>query len=190
MLDALEGSAELLAGSDRSARVEVVGFSHAMASSTEPGADREIVKRIQKVCKVPATTTLTAVVEALRHLKVKRISAALPYNMRERNKQLKTFLEGNGFRVDNVLGGPLVAGPEVPNQPLSTAYSLLKRANTPGAEAVVMPNPNFRTIEVIAALERDLGKKVITGNQAIMWHSLRLAEVSEPRSGFGKLFEE
>jgi maleate isomerase len=41
---------------------------------------------------------------------------------------------------------------------------------------------------MIETLERDLGKPVISSNQAMMWHALRSAGIREAVPGFGKLF--
>ena len=193
MLNALETTTLLLAGASYSVGVHAVGLVHATASSMTPTAANEIVERIGQAGKVPATTTLTAIVEALRHLKVKTVSAALPYNKPERNLQLKSFLEGNGFIVDKIFGGPYNVAKdadEVSGQPPSSAYRLIKQADTPSSEAIIMTIPNFRSIEVIDELESDLGKIVITGNQALMWHSLRLVGINDARSGFGKLLQD
>lgn len=187
MLRALESSAELLAGPGNSAGVDAIGFAHATASSTAPGADQEIARRITRVGNVPATTILTAVVDALRHLRVERVAVALPYTREERNAQLRSFLEGNGIRVERVLGGPYIAGHEVSSQPPSSAYRLLRQADSPDSDAVVMTIPNFRTVEVLETLEKDLGKPVVTGNQALAWRLTRLLGINDTIRGFGKL---
>jgi hypothetical protein len=41
---------------------------------------------------------------------------------------------------------------------------------------------------MIEPLERDLGKPVVTANQAVMWHVLRLAGVGAPMPDLGSLF--
>jgi len=48
----------------------------------------------------------------------------------------------------------------------------------------------FRTIEEIEPLERDLGKPLITNNQAILWACLRRAGLSTPMPGYGLLLRE
>jgi maleate cis-trans isomerase len=47
----------------------------------------------------------------------------------------------------------------------------------------------FRTIENIAKLEADLGKPVVTSNQATYADCLRFLGVGEARPGFGSLFD-
>lgn len=187
MLAGLEAAARFLAGGANSVEADMLALAHATASSTKPGADREIIDRIRKVSGVPATTILTAVVEALKHLNVKKVSAVLPYTKAERSLQLKTFLEANNIQVVNMNGGPYVAGHEVSSQLPSSAYRLLKEADAPNAEALVMTIPNFRTAEILDRLEADIGKPVVTGNQALAWTCLRTLGIREPMEGLGRL---
>ncbi len=57
------------------------------------------------------------------------------------------------------------------------------------ADALFLSGTNWRTIEVIAAMETDLGMPVFTANQVTMWSALRKLSVSA-RPGFGSLFAE
>jgi maleate cis-trans isomerase len=45
------------------------------------------------------------------------------------------------------------------------------------------------TIEVLARLERDLRKPVISSASAMVWHALRTAGVKASVHGFGRLLE-
>jgi maleate isomerase len=190
MLGALETTTPLLAGASFSAGASAIGFAHATASSTSPEAAAQVVDRISRAGNVPSTTTLTAVVEGLRCLGAKRVSAALPYDKPERTLQLRSFLEGNGLKVEKIHTGRIAAtkdGHTVSGQPPSAAHALIRDADAPGSDAVIMTIPNMRTIEVLNSLEEDLRKPVITGNQALMWHLLKLLGLKGGRKGFGEL---
>ena len=45
----------------------------------------------------------------------------------------------------------------------------------------------FRCVGIIETLERDLGKPVITANQASLWHCLRMTGIRTPVEGYGAL---
>ena len=49
---------------------------------------------------------------------------------------------------------------------------------------------NFRSHPIIDALEARIGKPVVTSTQAVLWRLLRLAGVSAPISGFGRLLRK
>jgi maleate cis-trans isomerase len=64
---------------------------------------------------------------------------------------------------------------------------LARSAWDPEADGLLISCTSLRSIEIIDALEADLGKPVISSNQASFWSTLRMAGVNESVPGFGKL---
>ena len=56
-------------------------------------------------------------------------------------------------------------------------------------EAIFISCSNFRTLDIIEALERETGKPVITSNQAAMWGTLRKIADRRTVPGAGRLFQ-
>jgi maleate isomerase len=67
-------------------------------------------------------------------------------------------------------------------------YEWVRKHTPANAEAVFIAGNGFRTIGVIAALEEDLGRPVITGNQVAFWYALHLAGVGAQVDGYGQVF--
>jgi maleate isomerase len=64
------------------------------------------------------------------------------------------------------------------------------RAHVPkNADAVFIGGNGFRAVGAIEALEEDLGRPVLTANQVILWHALRLAGANARVSGYGRIFD-
>lgn len=134
---------------------------------------------------IRSITTTAAVIEALKKLRVKKLSVATPY-VDKLNEFEKSVLEKNGFQVLNIKGLGLWStsiGEKYPSE----AYRLAKEVDLPEADAVFISCTNFRTIEIIETLEKDFKKPVITSNQATLWYSLRNLGISEPIEGYGRL---
>jgi maleate isomerase len=55
-------------------------------------------------------------------------------------------------------------------------------------DGVFIAGNGFRAIEVIAALEEDLGRPVLTANQVAFWYALRLAGVGATVDEYGEVF--
>jgi maleate cis-trans isomerase len=70
------------------------------------------------------------------------------------------------------------------------AAELARQADTPEAQAVLISGTGLPTVGVLERLERELGKPVVSSNQACLWRALRLAGVGEPVTGFGRLLRE
>jgi maleate cis-trans isomerase len=43
---------------------------------------------------------------------------------------------------------------------------------------------------MVEPLERDLGKPVVTSNQASYWVAFKMAKIGEPIEGYGRLMRE
>ncbi len=60
----------------------------------------------------------------------------------------------------------------------------------PTADAVLISGTGLPTAGVLDTLERELGKPVLSSNQAFLWRALRVAGVRTPVRGFGRLLRE
>jgi len=139
-----------------------------------PEYDREVEQKITSATGIQTLTTTTAVVEALSAFNLKRIAMATPYTggtaSKERNflenviPGLKVVSEKNLEILSNLDRGKLL--------PLN-AYRAIQEILTDEVEGVFISCTNWRTIEIIGTLENDLGKPVVTSNQASMWLALK-----------------
>jgi maleate isomerase len=179
----LERAAKELAA----ATVDVIAFGCTTGSLLKGvGWDQEIIKRIVAETGTPATTTATAVVDALHKLNIRNLSVATPY-VEELNKKEVKFLEGHGFKVVKIKGLGLIKG--IGNNHPEVAYRLAREVNVAEAEGIFISCTNFRTIEIIERLESDLQKPVVTSNQATFWKVLRTVGIHEKIKGYGSLLK-
>lgn len=151
------------------------------------GYDSELVALIEKDSGgIPATTTSTSVIAALQQLGVKRISLASPY-VEGVARYAAEFIEGHGIQVleSQWLGK---AGQDIPATGKKEIYRLAKAVDTSKSEAVFISCTDLNALDLIRYLEIDIGKPVITSNQATMWNALRMIGIKDKINGFGQLF--
>jgi arylmalonate decarboxylase len=60
----------------------------------------------------------------------------------------------------------------------------------PEAEAIFISCTNLATLDVVARIETDLGKPVISSNQPCFWHCLRSLGIRDRFEGYGRLLLE
>ena len=48
---------------------------------------------------------------------------------------------------------------------------------------------DWRALETVDRLEKNLGKPVVTANQATIWAAFRTLGITEPIKGYGRLME-
>src|SRR5437764_865978 len=83
----------------------------------------------------------------------------------------------------------LAGGSKLSDGPPERAYAVGRSVDVAQAQAVFLSGVGMPTVEVLARLERDLGKPVISSCSAMMWNALRLARVTDKVTGFGTLFD-
>ena len=153
------------------------------------GYDREMAQKITAASGKPATTTSTALIEALRHLGVSRVVLGAAYDDKV-NAIAKTFLEVNGFNVLAAHGLGLVDNLVVGRLDESSAYELARKIDRPDAEAIVLACTNWKTMDAIERLERELGKPVVSTTQVSIWAALRAIGRIEGVPGYGRLLRD
>ncbi len=155
------------------AQPQAIAFGCTAGSFLEgTGYDRRIVDAVSAITDVPCTTTTTAVVSALKELGVERPAVFTPYpewlTLREVD-----FLTGAGFKVvsHRCLGLEDGMNEVSPGE----IYSIARSMDGPGVDGIFISCTDFPSLSVLPFLERDLGKPVVSSNQATLWMLFRLA---------------
>lgn len=136
----------------------------------------------------PVVATSAAMVAALEHLGARRVALATPY-LEPVNRLERAFLEERGFHVVACRGLGL-SGQAIREVPPERAYALAVETNDPSADAVFVSCTDLRALEVVDALERALGKPVLTSNQVTLWALLRAAGWTGALEGYGRLLAD
>jgi maleate cis-trans isomerase len=169
-------------------RPVVVVLAHTASSyALGFGNEQALVDRIASLAGAPALLAAQAVLAALRHLGVKRLALGTPYP-ESISQQGKAYWEAAGFDIAGYHRLEDVTDIYAENE--ERAYLLARRADATGADAVLLSGTGLPTVAVLEILERDLGKPVISSNQASLWQALRMAGVREAIPGFGRLLRE
>lgn len=148
------------------------------------GYDKEIIKNIEGATGIRGTTTSTAVIEALKEMKIKKVCVATPYPD-WLNEKVREFLEASGFNVLRIEGLKNVGA--ISNEIPETVYRLARKINDPNSEGIFISCTALRTIEILEGLENDLGKPVISSNQATLWMMMKIVGIKKPIPNYGNL---
>lgn len=154
------------------------------------GWDIAVCQRMHAVSGgIPATTTSTASLEALRSFGAKRISLVTPY-IDEVTERGRRFFSDNGFTVVNSAGMGIRADHAIGAVTTQAVYDFTRRHASRDIDAVFISCTNLRTIGAIAALEANLGVPVVSAVQASFWSALRRAGVADKVAGYGSLLAQ
>jgi maleate isomerase len=168
-------------------RIDAVVFS---CTSATVAAGVEAVRRSIQAARpgVPFTTPITAAVAAFERLGTRRIAVLTPY-LDEVNEAIAGFLTGHGLDVRAFGSFHLRTEPEIARVPVEAIVRAARALDDRGVEALFISCTGMRAHAAIARLEADLGKPVVTSNQAQLWQALSLIGYQRPLTGFGRLWE-
>ena len=132
---------------------------------------------------VAVTDPITAVMAGC-----KALGFLTPY-LPEVSQAMRRLLEENGFQVAG-FGSFEQQEEQVVSRisQASTLQAILDIGRNSACDAVFASCTNLRTLGLLAEAEQRLGKPVISSNQALAWHLLRLAG-DHRNVGPGRLFE-
>lgn len=182
----IDDAAELLAA----APLHAIGVAFTSSSYVRgPGDDDMLRQRLQERTRgIPVAITATSAVLALRAASVQRVALVDPPWFSPQLTALGvSYFTGSGFDV--VAAAP-AALPSAQRAVHPGQLFEWVRGWTPAeVQAIFISGNGLRAVGVIAALEEDLRIPVLTANQALFWHLLRLARTRIAIKGYGKLFD-
>jgi len=183
MVETLETESKLLASAD----VDVIVLGATAPSFLKGlGYDREMSKRIEDATGKPATTTSTALLEALKTLAISRLALGSAYSPTV-NDICANFLEANGYRVVVREGLNVIDNLEIGRLGIETAYELGKKVDRPEAQGIVLACTNWKSMDIIERLERDVAKPVLSTTQVSIWGALKKIGFEGSIPGYGRL---
>ncbi|KFI12468.1 Asp/Glu racemase [Vibrio coralliilyticus] len=137
----------------------------------------------------PVTNPVTSALAAFKSLNAKRISILTPYTDSV-NKEVADFFLSQGLEVMNIAG----FGFEDDTAMSFISPEDIRRAASqvcdPDADLLLISCTALRTGSVIECIEEGLNKPVLTSNQVLAWHSLKLMRYSRPVNGYGVLLKQ
>jgi len=181
-------AAELLVDAD----VEVIVFGATTLSLYQgKGYDLEVEEAIQERTGLPAVSTAGAVRRAFDAIGAESVAVATPY-IDELDEVLVDFYEANGFEITDLTDDLYIS--DEPNQMVdlhpAAPYHQVRELDYEDADTVFISCTNYPTFDIIDQLERDIGKTVITSNQAALWDALNTVGIDYQPDNLGKLFQE
>lgn len=173
MIEEISGTEVVAASTSQLLATDAAAYAYTCTSCSfirGDAGERELVESMQDAGAPTAVTTSGALVEALSALGVDRVAAVAPYNA-ELTDLFGAYLREVGIDPRSISTLGLTTG--IRDVAYETTADLIRRADRDDVEAICVACTNLPTYDVIAPLEAELGKPVVTANQATMWALLR-----------------
>ena len=161
-----------------------------------PAGEQALVARLEKRSHgIPVLMPCVAVVAAFRTLAARRIALFHPpWYTDDMDEKGIAYFRDQGFDV--VHACHFTPAMQVPHPNLGSAvnpaeqYEWVHKQAPSDLDGVFIAGNGWSTIGVIAPLEEDLGRPVLTANQASFWYALRQAGVGAQVDDYGQVFQK
>ncbi len=161
---------------------------YACTSGTIAAGFNSIKKKI-KLAKPEAdvVTPSTAAINALKKLKIKKISIFTPY-AKDLNDEVVDFFKKENFEVTSNSYFDIKSDLDIGKVDQNYLYDVLSNTDLNGADALFVSCTALPVLSIIEKLEKKLNKIVLSSNQALIWDTLKKIGNKDSIEGFGKLF--
>jgi maleate cis-trans isomerase len=150
-------------------------------------ASHRIIGAIESACGLSAITTGSALSEAFAALNMKKIIFLGPFDSNYTRPEVEG-LESFGITVVRSatlgLNGAEECAALTRDQLIDWACSV----DNSSADGLFLSCANVRGFEVVDAIERKIGKPVVSSNQAVFWSTLKRIAPESKIAGGGSLF--
>ncbi|GAB2583683.1 maleate cis-trans isomerase family protein [Kribbella endophytica] len=152
-----------------------------------PEGARNQASGVAQALGVPASSTSIAFVDALKHLGLTKVAVAASYP-EEVARHFARFLTAGGAEVVSMGSHGIITAAEVGTLAPDQVVAMVKAADHPDAEAVLVPDTAMHTLQIVDELEAAVGKPVLTANQVTVWKGLQLLGPVPSLPALGTLF--
>ena len=151
--------------------------------------NRQLEIEMARATGLPCTTMSNAIVNGLRHLKVRRVAVATAY-IDEVNAQLRGYLQQSDFEplaLEGLSISNVQAVGKVPTRALVDLCVKVFEAQ-PGADGILISCGGLVTLDAVREVEARLRLPVVSSSPAGFWDLVRTAGLDARSPGCGRLF--
>jgi maleate isomerase len=168
-------------------RLDVIAYG--CTTGTMVIGEDEVFARLRKARPdVRCTTPTTAALAAFAAIGMRRIAVLTPYPDAV-NQRVYQYLSSRGLEVAAFGSFQLATDPATAAVAPDSIAEAARALDGRGIDGIFISCTALRAVAVIERLEAELGKPVVTSNQAMAWHALRLCGDAAPVAGFGRLLQ-
>ena len=134
------------------------------------------------------TTPITSTINALKKLRINKISIFTPYT-NEINQSVIKYFEKEKIEISELSYFNIASDLDIGKVDPNYLYEVLIQKNISNSDALFVSCTALPVLSMIKDLEKKLGKVVLSSNQTLIWDTLREIDYKSKVEGFGQLFK-
>jgi maleate cis-trans isomerase len=153
-----------------------------------PAWNAELRGALEGATHLPATTAMTAAVDALRRVGATRLAIASPVSA-VKNEAVRAYFEAEGFAVERLDSLDVSSSRAIHALPADAPYraALNVARDAPAADAVYLPSLSWGAERYAERLEQELELPVVTLYNSIAWAALTAIRYPSPVNDYGRI---
>jgi len=133
------------------------------------------------------TTPITSAVNALKSLKIKKISIFTPYTD-EINQSVINYFKKENIEITELSYFDIASDLDIGKIDSQYLFDVLSKIDFKNSDALFVSCTALPVLSIIEELEKKINKIILSSNQTLIWDTLKEIKYNNKVEGFGELF--
>ena len=134
------------------------------------------------------TTPITSAVNALKSLKIKKLSIFTPYTD-EINQSVINYFKKEKIEICELSYFDIASDLDIGKVDPEYVFEILEKIDLTKSDALFVSCTALPILSIINELEKKISKVVLSSNQTLIWDTLKQINYNNKVEGFGELFK-
>jgi len=133
------------------------------------------------------TTPITSAINALKALKINKLSIFTPYTD-EINQSVINYFKKEGVEISELSYFDIASDLDIGKVDPDHLFNILIKKDLSNSDALFISCTALPALSIIKDLEKKMGKIVLSSNQTLIWDTLKQIDFKNKVEGYGELF--
>ena len=133
------------------------------------------------------TTPITSAINAIKFLKIKKLSVFTPYTD-EINQSVINYFEKENIEISELSYFNIASDLDIGKVDPDHLFDILAKIDLTNSDALFVSCTALPVLSIIKELEKKIGKVVLSSNQTLIWDTLKEIDFKSKVVGYGELF--
>ena len=133
------------------------------------------------------TTPITSTINALKTLKINKISIFTPYTD-QINQSVNNYFKKKNIEISELSYFDIASHLDIGKVDVNYLFDVLTKIDLSDSDALFVSCTALPVLSVINELEKKINKIVLSSNQTLIWDTLKEINYDNKVEGFGELF--
>ena len=134
------------------------------------------------------TTPITSAINALKKLKINKISIFTPYTD-EINQSVIKYFEEENIKISELSYFDIASDLDIGRVDPDHLFEVLSKQDLSKSDTLFVSCTALPVLSLINDLEKKLGKIILSSNQTLIWDTLNQIDYKNKIEGYGELFK-